>query len=310
MYVAWGDPAETPSGRGQAPTAMKLPRHRLLVAAPAAGALLLLACFGARAGEEVLLVSGTGTALGTLGLLSAAFESANPGHRIQVLPSVGSSGAVAAVTKGALDVAISGRPLTPSETAAGLTATPYARTPFVFAVGPRTGVSGITTGELVRIYRGELTTWPSGERVRLVLRPRSDADDAILRAISPEMPAALDSAHAREGMIMALTNQECDDLLASTPGSIGPTSLTQILTEDAPIAALTWNGVAPTVPNLASGAYPLAKTLAAIVRAPPSPRVRRFLAFLASPGARKILEQTGNLPLPVRPPEKPDAGRR
>jgi phosphate transport system substrate-binding protein len=213
------------------------------------------------------------------------------------------------VADGALDVAISARRLDPKEQAAGLVGIPYARTPFLFAVGPRTGMSGITDRELVRIYRGEVTTWPTGDRVRVVLRPWTDVDDAVLRAISPEMSVAVRSAHGREGMIVALTNQECDEVLARTPGAIGPTSLTQLLTEDLSVVPLAWNGVAPTLPNLASGAYPLGKTLIAVVRAPPSPHVRRFLAFLASPEAREILERTGNLPQPMPSPGQTDARR-
>jgi len=36
-----------------------------------------------------------------------------------------------------------------------------------------------------------------------------------------------------------------------------------------------------------------------VVRAPPSPEVRRFLAFLASLAAARILEETGNLAVPL-----------
>ena len=279
--------------------------HLLLIAArAAAAAILLFACADVRA-EQQLRISGTGTALGTLRLLAHAFEKGNPDLRVRVLPSVGSSGAISAVADGALDVAIAGRALRAPEKARGLVAIRYARTPFVLGVGPRAGVSGVTAEELARIYRGERTTWPSGERVRLILRPQTDVDDEILRAISPELASAVEAAHRREGLLVAVTNQECNEALARTPGSIGPTSLTQILTEEASIVPLAWNGVAPTVANIASGAYPLVKTLAAVVRAPPSPSVRRFLDFLGSPEARGILERTGNLPLP----EWDDAGR-
>jgi phosphate transport system substrate-binding protein len=203
------------------------------------------------------------------------------------------------VAEGALDVGLSGRPLKPEERSLPIVAMPYARTPFVFAVGPRTGVAGITAGEIARIYRGELQSWPNGERVRLVLRPRADVDTVITRGISADVSAAVDVALARDGMLMAATNQECDEILARTPGSVGPSSLTQIVTEDKPLTPLTWNGVAPTVPNLASGAYPLAKTLFLVVRASPAPAVRRFVAFLGSPEARTILEATGNLAVPL-----------
>jgi phosphate transport system substrate-binding protein len=163
--------------------------------------------------------------------------------------------------------------------------------------GPRSAVSGLTAAQAARIYRGEVATWPGGERVRLILRPRGDADDLLLRAISREMSAALDAALSREGMLVAATNQECDEMAARTPGALAPTSLTQILAEGEPLEPLAWNGVAPTLANLASGAYPLEKRLQIVVRASPSPAVRRFLAFLGSPQARKILTDTGNLPL-------------
>ena len=289
---------------------MTVHRKRRLGVAAATGALLALASADARA-DEVLRVSGTGSALGTMQRLASAFERANPGFRVQILPSVGSSGAIAAVAKGALDIGISGRPLDAVEQALGLVATAYARTPFLFAVGPRTGASGITTDEAIRIYRGEVTTWPSGERIRLVIRPRADVDNALLRAVSPEMAAAVEIASARKGMLRAITNQECDEILAHTAGSLGPTSLSEVLTVPDTLVPLTWNGVAPTVPNLASGAYPLAKTHFLVTRASPSPPVRRFLVFLTSPEARKVLEQTGNLPASMPLQADSDAkGRR
>ncbi len=261
--------------------------------------LLLFAAAGARAEEVRLRVSGTGAALGTMRRLAALFEKVNPGLRVELLPSTGSSGAFRAVADGALDVGLSGRPPGPGERALRLVTMPYARTPFVLAAGPRAEVTGITTDEAVRIYRGEIQRWPNGERVRVVLRPRGDVDTLILRSISREMAAAVDAAHAREGMLLATTNQQCDRILLRTPGAIGPSTLTQILAEGTPIRPLSWNGVPPTVENLASGAYPLEKTLHVVVRPSPKPAVQRFLAYLASPEARTVLERTGNIAVPL-----------
>ncbi len=272
-----------------------------------ATALLLVA--GAALAEDVRL-SGTGSALGTFQRLSAAFAKASPGDRLRILPSVGSSGAISAVAKGALDVGVSGRPLGAAEQALGVVAIPYARTPLLFAVGPRAGVRDLRTGDLVRIYRGELAAWPNGERVRVVMRPRTDVDNALLRGISPEVSAALDAAFARPGLLVALTNQECDDILARTPGAIGPTSLTQVITEEEHVVPLSWNGVEPTVSNLASGAYPLSKTLFVVTRTPPPARAARLLAFLRSAEASRILEDTGNLPIPIAAPGGHDADGR
>src|SRR5574341_282715 len=162
---------------------------------------------------ELLRVSGTGTALGTMRRLAAAFQKASPGYELKTLPSVGSGGAFRAVATGALELGISARQLRAEEVGLGLVALPYARTPFLFAAGPRCGVKDITYADAVRMYRGELTAWPNGERVRLVLRPRADADTHILMEISDELAAAAEVAHVREGMLMAVTNQECNEVL-------------------------------------------------------------------------------------------------
>ena len=253
------------------------------------------------AAVEALRISGTGSALGAIRELIPAFTRANPGLTLKILPSLGSGGAIQAVAAGAIDVGISSRPLSPEELALGLATVTYARTPFVFAVGPRVTARGLTTGELARIYRGELTTWPDGERIRLVLRPGSDVDTTTVRAISPELDAAMEVALAREGLLMAATNQDCNEALSRTPGSLGPTTLGQLQTEVHSLRPLAWNGVDPTVANLASGAYPLAKALHAVVRTPVSAPVRRFLDFLGSAEGRQVLERTGNLPVPVPP---------
>lgn len=261
-----------------------------------AGCLLLIPVPGAAA--EVLRISGTGAALGAIRELVPAFEKAHPGVTVKVLPSLGSSGAILAVREKALEVGISGRPLLPEERALGLAELAYARTPFVFAVGPRVTATGLGPAELARIYRGELTTWPDGERIRLVLRPSTDVDTITVRAISPELDAAMEVALGRDGMLMASTNQDCNEALARTPGSLGPTTLSQLQTEVQSLRPLAWNGVAPTVASLASGAYPLARSLHAVVRTPTSAPVQRFLDFLGSTEARQVLERTGNLPVP------------
>jgi phosphate transport system substrate-binding protein len=270
---------------------------RFTTRAPALAVALLLAA-PARA-EEVLRVSGTGSALGAFARIAPAFEKANPGVTLKLLPSLGSAGAIKAVAAGALDLGLSGRALRPEEAALGLDGLVVARTPFVFAAGPRAGAMGLTAESLARIYRGELTTWPGGERIRLVLRPAADTDTLFVRAISPAMATAVDAALARPGMLLAATNQDSDALLAHTPGGLGVSTLSQLLVEQRGLTPLAWEGVEPTLANLVAGTYPLAKPIVAIIPRSPSPRpsVRRLLAFLASAEGRRILEAAGCQPI-------------
>ncbi len=260
-------------------------------------ALLLLSPLAATA-AEVVRVSGSGTALGPMARLAEAFERANPDVRVKVLPSVGSSGATKAVAAGALDLGLSGRALRPDELATGLAAAEVARTPFLFAAGPRAGAAALDEAALARIYRGEVTAWPGGERIRLVLRPAADADTLYLRALSPALAAAVDAALARPGMLMAATNQECDALVARTPGALGPTTLAQLSTGAAGLTPLAWDGVEPTLANLASGRYRLSKPIVAVTRLHPGAAVTRLLAFMRSPEGRRTLEAAGCLPSP------------
>lgn len=269
-------------------------------------ALLALACLAAPAAwaDEPLRIAGTGTAVAALTRLGASARQAEAtAVRVVVLPSLGSTGAIHAVADGAIHLGVTGRPLRPDERALGLAEREVARTPFVFAVGPRVEARVLTTDDLVAIYQGTRLTWPDGQRIRPVLRPEADSDTGILRSISPEMAAAVDAAARRPGMLVGVTNVECNELLARSPGSIGPTTLLQIRSEPHLLRPLPWNGVEPTLENLASGRYPLVKSIRVVYRTPAPEGVRRFLAFLGSPAGRSLLRELGALPLDFTPVE-------
>jgi phosphate transport system substrate-binding protein len=285
--------------RAPAPPTAASPTARAvsLALALALIAAALIAAAPARA-QEVLRLTGTGSALGAIGRLARAFELANPGVKVHILPSLGTSGSIKAVAAGAIDLGLAGRLLDESERGLGVTELPLARSPFVFATGPRAGVTGIGLADLVRIYGGEQRVWPGGERIRPVLRPARDTDSFFLRALAPALGAAYDAALARPGMLIAPTNQDSDALAARTRGSLAVTTLAQLVTEPSGLTPLAWEGVAPTLENLAAGRYPLWKPFYAIVPARVPARTRQFLQFAGAPEGRKILEASGCLPPP------------
>jgi len=246
--------------------------------------------------QETIRIGGTGAALGTMRHIASAFGKSNPDIRIAILPSMGSSGGIKAVMKGALDIGLSGRQLQGEELTRGISASEYARTPFVLVTGKKELASGLTSSELIRIYRGERSTWPNGEKIRLVLRPVSDVDTTLIKGISEEMSSAFDEAHAREGMLIGLTDQENADILEETPGAVGFSALSLILSEKRKLKILSFNNVTPGIKTLENRSYPLAKSLFLITRATPSAPVQRFVKFLRSAEGRRILKETGNIP--------------
>jgi len=252
--------------------------------------------------EEVLKIGGTGTALGSMQLLVKAFEKSYPGINVMViLPSIGSGGAIKAASKGAIDIGLSARPLKDEERKLGLSAIEYAKTPFVLVVRKDVNISGLSTDEIIKIYRGEKETWPGGERIRLVLRPATDTDTILVKKISSEMSNAVDMAYSRQGMTIALTDQDCVDIIEKTPGGLGFTTLTQIVSEKRPLKILSFNGVTPSTKTLANGSYPLFKSLYMVTKIEPSVLVQRFIDFVRSLGGRKILEESGNVPMIGKP---------
>lgn len=253
-------------------------------------------CSSAAAGD-VLEIGGTGSALGTMKLLGAAFEKIHPRARVHVMPSVGSSGAIKAVAKNALDIGLVSRPLGKDEQKPDLAVTAYAKTPFVLVSRDDVPVSGLTTGELVRIYRGELQTWKNGERIRPILRPATETDTLLAGEISPEMSAAMDAARSRPGLLTALTDQDSTDMLEKTPGSLGFSTLTQVVAEKHRLKILTLNGLAPSAEALAAGTYPFSKTLSLVTRKTPPKKVRQFIVFIRSAQGMKILRDSGNVPV-------------
>ena len=250
--------------------------------------------------KESVQIGGTGNALGVMKLLGAAYEKNHPTVHIEVLPSMGTTGGIKAVLDGAIDLAIAGRSLNDEEGKAGGVGVEIARTPFVFVTNATNPQNGVTAAELVNIYSLKTLSWPGGEPIRLVLRPARETSSTILKAISPDMEKAIAIAMAREGMVFAATDQDSADAVAKMPGSLGASTLTQILTEKLPIKILALNGVTASVKALANGSYQLYKPIVVVTTPRTSVAGRGFAAFINSAEARTILENTGNFTGPFK----------
>lgn len=259
------------------------------------GALGAVAALGAPA--DAIKIGGTGTGLGTMKLMAQEFNKSRPDAQLIITPSLGSTGAIKAVLAGAIDIGISARPVSAPEQGQGASARAYARTPFVIATGTKTKGVGLTLSQLTTIYLGKTTRWPDGSPIRLVMRPDADADTVVLRAFSAAMNSAISVALARPGLRMADTDQDNADALEHLAGSLGTTTLTQILTEGRALKALDLDGVTPTLPSLAAGRYPYFKTLYLVTGRSPSPLAKDFVAFVHSPAGQAVLARSGNLAL-------------
>jgi phosphate transport system substrate-binding protein len=128
-----------------------------------------------------------------------------------------------------------------------------------------------------------------------VLRPSSDSDTPALKKISPEMKSAVEIALRREGMIVAMTDQEAADAIENIPGAIGATTLALVISERRAIRVLALNGIEPTLRAAADGSYPFIKTFCMVIRKNPHDNVWRFIDFVRSPEGAAILAKNGQL---------------
>ncbi|MFZ5525020.1 MAG: substrate-binding domain-containing protein [Pseudomonadota bacterium] len=244
-----------------------------------------------------LKLGGTGTDLGAMRIMADAFQKRSAGTAIVIQPSVGSAGGISAVLAGALDIAISSRPLKDEERALGAKEWAYAKTPLVFATDQKSPQTQLTSAEITGIYDGTVTQWRNGTAVRIILRPETDTDTVILGKHIPGMDAAMKKAYQRRGPPIAMTDQNAADNIQMIAGAVGPSTLALILGESRPLKALAFNGIAPTVENISNGTYPMTKSLYLVTGPHPRAETQHFIDFMRSHEGAAILRRTGHLVL-------------
>jgi phosphate transport system substrate-binding protein len=242
---------------------------------------------------ETLKIGGTGFALGVMQLLATSFENQFPDEKIKVYPSLGSSGGIKALSEGALDIGLSSRALKEDEIGKGMSALEIGRTPFVFVVNNNVNKNDLTFQELESIYSSQLLSWPDGTRIRLILRPQKETDTYVVRKITPAMEDAVALSFSREGMNVAITDQENADVIEKTKGALGGGTLAQILSENRHVKVLSLNGVNPSVEALVDGSYPWFKSIFLVTTVNNSRAVKRFKEFIVSEAGRTILKSNG-----------------
>ncbi len=248
---------------------------------------------------QSIRMGGTGSALGTIRLIGDAYARVDPRFSLEIVPNLGSGGAMKALERDAIHFAATSRPLTQDETGKGYRAIEYGKTPFVLATS-RKGAGGLTLDQIAGIYAGKQTRWPDATPIRLVLRPANDGDTAALAAFSPAVKDALGRAMAREGMITGITDQDSATEIARLTGGLGTSSLALILSEKRDLSALAIDGVSPSAKTIADGSYPYVKTLYIVTKGNPAPPVERFIGFMGSAAGRQILADTGHSAVDMR----------
>jgi phosphate transport system substrate-binding protein len=248
--------------------------------------------------QEPLRIGGTG--LGSM-LIQRVLETdaqLQPKAQPMVIsPPLGGNGGLRALSVGAIQVAVVSIPPESPANADQPKVIPWVRTPFVFTgrgVGAGTSLSLV---QIADIYSGRVTQWPGGEQIRLVTRTDRETDTRLLRAMSPQIDAAVTLARKRVGMPFAETDFDNQELLEKSPGSFGTIGFGQLLLKQSTLKLVALEAVVPTAESLLSGAYRFGKPLYLVVAPAPSAATLAFVEYLQSSAVMKIIALYGFIPM-------------
>jgi phosphate transport system substrate-binding protein len=244
---------------------------------------------------DAIRINGSGSCLEMMRPLIEAYGKASWEVSFTMESPLGSSGSIKALLAGAIDIAVTSRPLKPEEIAKGGRLRYFGKTPLAIVTENRVPLKTISTHELEDIYFGRTSRWPDGEPIRIILRPDADIDTNILKGLSPGMYDAVFKAQLRRGMNIAVTDTESNELVSKTGGGIGASGLTGLYSGKYQLNLLALNGITPSRKTLADGRYPLAKEIDFVTAGKLSPDAAKFLDFIYSNKGRAIAEKTGVL---------------
>jgi phosphate transport system substrate-binding protein len=262
----------------------------------------LASSIGSRSCSAPILMAGSGSNLNLTKELMRGFSKQQPNSSFTLAPSIGSSGGIQAVRDEAVSIGLISRPLTDKEKQFGLTVVPYARSAVVVAAHLSVPDHQLSVTELLDIYRGARRYWSDGNPIIVLQREQGDSSHAAINRVVPAFAQVNEECYRQKRWRVLYSDNEMQTNLLATPGAIGLMDLGAILSQRLPLTILAIDGVEPSVQNFQAGRYPYHKDLALVMSGPACDRLTEFLHFIFSNPGRRLIEETGYLPLGEMPP--------
>lgn len=264
--------------------------------------VILLAGITSEARESIVVVSGSSTVMPLAELAAEEYNIMQDDYTVNV-KSGGSGVGIVDVAEGRSDIAMASREVkleerqryeTPTlrftEQTVGFDAICLVVSDQVYD----SGITSLTTDEVRRIYSGDIANWkdlggPDMEIFAIGRRPGSGTRDTfneiIMGSREAETPGV--SYDCGESSEVKFSTRKSDN-------AIGYMGYSFVMTGDTRVVSL--DGVAPTVENIKSGAYPLARKLYFVTLGKPTSGAKAFIDYILSPAGQKIAIENGFIP--------------
>lgn len=271
--------------------------RRLGALACLAACVLLLTGCGSPSGTagSTVTVAGSTTVMPIAEMAAERFQEAT-GDRVLV-SGLGSSAGIEAVMNGTADIATSSRGLTAAEEATGeLVTTVVARDGIAVIVNAGNPVGNLSISQLRAVYAGDVTNWSElgGPDLPILVVNRDEASGTREAFKSIVMDGTRFDATAA---VLPGTGQ-VRDVVSRTPGAIGYISIGFVDSAftTSKVKALSIDGVEPTEANVASGAYPVSRSLYLFTKGEPTGEAKAYIDEVLSPDMAQTIRDAGYIP--------------
>ncbi|GAB4283585.1 MAG: phosphate ABC transporter substrate-binding protein [Coriobacteriia bacterium] len=246
---------------------------------------------GASAGNEVV-VTGSTTILPIAEISAEDFTEQNPGTKVLV-SGVGSSAGIESVSKGTSDIGTASRDLKESELSLGLVDTPIAYDAIAVIVNPANPVRSLTREQVRDIFAGQITNWAEvgGPDLPVGVVNRDEASgtrEAFKKIVMG------DTGFDPTAVVLPGTGQ-VRMVVGQAAGAVGYISV-GFVNDD--VAAVTIDGVEPTLANVLNGSYGLQRLLHFFTLGEPEGLTKEYIEYVLSPAVQETLvREAGFVPV-------------
>ena len=245
-------------------------------------------------------LSGSLTLTGSTSMadVATALAKAFMAENADITVSVGGNGSgegPTAVNDGTAQIGLLSRDLKEEENAASFDKVIIGFDGIAVIVNSASGVNTLTTEQVTKIFKGEITNWKEVGGVDTVIQCIGREAASGTRGAFEELMGIKDVAlYAEEQNSTGNVKQA----VSSNPSSIGYVSLSAV---DDSVAAIKLDGVDPTEENVKSGDYTLQRPFVMISKTGSTDALTTaFLDFVFSDAGMKIVADDGVVPNPAR----------
>jgi len=238
---------------------------------------------------STLVLTGSSTVAPLALEIGKRFESLNPGIRIDVQTG-GSSRGISDLRQDLNNIGMVARALTPDESE--LVPHTIALDGIGIIVHRDNPVPALSDEQVVAIYRGQIRDWHElgGPAFPITVVHKAEGR-STLELFLHHFRLRRDEVAAQ---VVIGDNEQGIKTVAGNPGAIGYVSIgtaTYDAAKGVSIRLLSMNGVAATLANLRSGAYPLARQLNLVTGDQPTDLAQRFIDFAQSGAVQDLVSQ-------------------